>query len=187
MSRPEKYYPCFGYEVTVREAADAANASPASLKTKMNRLGSMEAAVLDYEKRYGGVVARMENIVKNRGGAAAVEEKAKREILQALGYADENQTEIEDPEDARDECTMATSTGLILPCIAEELTYDAERKALALYNMAIEGLKGLVEEEGFEKSGEHKAACRLLEALGFERRTRFEPMIDWNALAGRKI
>ena len=50
-----KLYPCFGYGITIPEAAKFACVSPQGFRVQFKKLGGdMEAAIEYYEKRYGG-------------------------------------------------------------------------------------------------------------------------------------
>lgn len=55
MPNPKKLYHCFGYEVTIDEAAEFCSVSVASVRAQLSKLGgSMEAVMQLYERRYGG-------------------------------------------------------------------------------------------------------------------------------------
>ena len=50
-----KLYPCFGYRITIHEAAEFACVSPHGFWVQLKKLGGdMEAAMECYEKRYWG-------------------------------------------------------------------------------------------------------------------------------------
>lgn len=50
-----KLYPCFGYGITIPDAAKFACVSPQGFRAQFKKLGGdMEAAIEYYEKQYGG-------------------------------------------------------------------------------------------------------------------------------------
>ena len=53
--KSKKLYRCFGYDITIDEAAEFCNVSVASIRAQLTKLGgSMEAVLRMYDNRYGG-------------------------------------------------------------------------------------------------------------------------------------
>lgn len=66
---------------------------------------------------------------------------------------------------------------------AEDNTPE-DRKALMLYNAAIDALTKLVQNETFERDTmNYMPTCILLDGLKRQRREYFEKLIDWYAIA----
>lgn len=185
-----KLYPCFGHEITIPEAAEFACVSPGGFRAQLKKLGGdMEAAIEYYEKRYGGVKARMENAMEQR-----TEELAAQKIIEILGVQDEK-TEAGESETAlpamseeekkpvQEEKPRQKAKARIELAPAEDNTPE-DRKALALYNAAIDALTQLVENETFERDVmNYMPTCILLDGLKRQRREYFEKLIDWHTIA----
>lgn len=95
----KKLHSCFGWEITIYEAAQFCTVSAASIRGALSKLGgSMEAVLQFYDKRYGGVIARMENYMEAREPQEpTAEEAAVNDIMAALGMA-EPAAEATEPE-----------------------------------------------------------------------------------------
>ena len=185
-----KLYPCFGYEITIPEAAGFACVGPEGFRAQLKKLGGdMEAAIEYYERRYGGVKARMENVMEQNA-----EELAAQKIIEILGVQDEkseageSETALqaipeEEKKPAPEEKPRQKARSRIELAPAEENTPE-DRKALALYNAAIDALTKLVKNETFERDTmNYMPTCILLDGLKRQRREYFEKLIDWYAIA----
>lgn len=185
-----KLYPCFGHKITIPEAAEFACVGPEGFRAQLKKLGGdMEAAIEYYEKRYGGVKARMENVMEQNA-----KELATQKIAEILGVQDEK-TEAGESETAppampeeekkpvQEEKPLRKAKPRIELAPAKDNTPE-DRKALALYNAAIDALTKLVKNETFERDTlNYTPTCIVLDGLKRQRREYFEKLIDWYAIA----
>lgn len=194
----KKLYPCFGYEITIDQAAEFACVAVASVRAQLTKLGgSMEVVMQAYDKRYGGVIARMEEAMEYDK-----DKKAMGDIMAALGLVEELETGSEPAEDLQaNELPLADGGGIrILPDKEEEAEpvpekmritleeiqpdYAQDRRNLAAINEAIEAVERLTDVDAVM---EHAEVMRddFLDKLKYIRLNAFEHLIDWDAIAGK--
>lgn len=212
MPIPKKLYPCFGYEITIDEAAEFCSVSVASIRARLTELGgSMEAVLQLYDKKYGGVIARME-------GYKDAEDDVKTrqtvdDIMTALGMAEEAETESDageaespaveaergfNPENAENIGVMIHRGGIaeIEPVdeaaefpgmMLEELRPDhtEEKRQLSLLNAAITAIEKL-EDVDFVLECASVLRDDFLMKLKQMRINEFEHLVDWAAIAAGK-
>lgn len=204
MANNKKLYPCFGYEITIDQAAECACVSVAAVRGQLTKLGgSMETVMQMYEKRYGGVINRMRKLLDYDE-----DEKAAKDIMAALGFADDEETEHPDtqmaeiaiaaPEALANATPLAENTGIMILPEEEpeneeprimfapiEKDDSGDRKELALLNDAIEALEKLEEVEIVEECA---AVMRedMLMKLKDIRMNGYDHLINWRAIAEGK-
>lgn len=204
MHKNKKLYPCFGYEITIDQAAECACVSVAAVRGQLTKLGgSMETVMQMYEKRYGGVIARMEQMMEYDA-----DKQAAKDIMAALGFADDEETEHQDGQVAEDAIAapatnvipLAENTEIMILTEEEKEAENKEprimfapiekddsgdRKELKLLNDAIEALEKLEEVETVEESAGAMREDVLLK-LKEIRMDGYEHLINWRAIAEGK-
>lgn len=207
MHKNKKLYHCFGYEITIDQAAECACVSVAAVRGQLTKLGgSMEAVMRMYEKRYGGVISRMEQMMERDADKRAMED-----VMAVLGFENGQETECSDGQAAKNDIAvpeapaanaipLAENTGImILPEETPEteskgprITFvpiekddSGDRKELTLLNNAIEALEKLEEVEIVEECA---GVMRedVLNKLKDIRMNRYEHLINWRAIAEGK-
>lgn len=137
----------------------------------------------------GGVKARMENAMEQRA-----EELAAQKIAEILGVQDEKSEAkensiglpamLEEEKKPTPEEKPRQKAKARIELAPAEDNAPEDRKALALYNAAVDALTQLVENETFERDTmNYMPTCILLDGLKRQRREYFEKLIDWYAIA----
>lgn len=207
MHKNKKLYRCFGYEITIDQAAECACVSVAAVRSQLTKLGgNMETVMQMYERRYGGVIARMEQMMEYDA-----DKRAAKDIMAALGFMDDEEiadeagqmaeaaiTEPEVPE--ANAIPLAENAGIMILPEEEpepekneprimfapiEVDDSGDRKELTLLNNAIEALEKLEEVEIVE---EYAGVMRedVLNKLKDIRMNGYEHLINWRAIAEGK-
>lgn len=198
----KKKYPCFGYEITIDEAAEFCCVSVASIRAQLTKLGgSMEAVVGMYDRRSGGVIDRMK---KYYADDVEKKNKAVDDIMAALGMAEaeeENEVMPAEPEEAHVfSAEGAAATGIMLvpadvpeeaaeemPALPRimlaEADHSGEKKQLSILNGAIDAIEKL-EEVNFVMECASVLRDDFLLKLKQMRVNEFEHLVDWKAIAG---
>lgn len=186
----EKRYPCMGHEITIKEAADITCVSVAAIRQQLSKMGgSMENVMLAYDKKYGGVFARMEQMVKRDKEQDAVDE-----ILDALGMSEDCEEPNEDDlPDALDMVVpLAENAGvMVIPDEAEtEPAAEPEPEGqeprgntvLCALNLAIKAIYAL-DKCMLGNSILYDVLQNCAADLKEIRNDKFGHLVDWEAIA----
>lgn len=202
----KKTYQAFGYEITMDEAIEAAGVSKSAFYAQLSALGgSMETVLRMYDKRYGGVMERLEQIMQDKGAgemsnqerlsAEAKDEAAKEQILNILFDADRaanvpvesvaaEPVAVQAGEPAAEPTEgQTTATGMPLAMGLEEIKPD--RQGLKLLNGAIRALDKLeAYADGSDriKPEEQTAIHDARVQLQYLRVREYVELVDWEAL-----
>lgn len=198
----KKIYRAFGYEITIDEAIEAACVSRGAFYAQLSALGgSMETVLRMYDQRYGGVMARLEQIMQDKGAgemsnqerfrAAGEDEAAKEQILNILFDADRTasvpvESVAAEPEAAPMEEPAEEPTAAMAMSLAVELeAVKPDRRGLKLLNGAIKALDRLEEyADGSDriKPEEQSAIEGMSRRLTNMRIREYVELVDWEAL-----
>lgn len=208
MAQKGKTYPCFGYELTIKDAADIACVSPAAFRQQLSKLGgSMETVLNYYDKRDGGVIARMENMMDYRK-----EQEAAGAILDVLIESTHPKAALVGAETQENVVPLADNTGVMVvpadkdhrqeaytsvtasaaqktthadsldqPCTnkAEDKT---DKDALGTFNAAIKAIEAL-DASIMDDQELYEMLQGGMEELKAMRRRVFDHMVDWDTIA----
>lgn len=208
MAQKGKTYPCFGYELTIKDAADIACVSPAAFRQQLSKLGgSMETVLNYYDKRDGGVIARMENMMDYRK-----EQEATDAIMDVLSKSVQPTLAPAETEKQEDVVPLADNAGVMVvpaeqapqaealpsatnPAVqeiahaestdqahADEAADKPGKAALMVFNQAIKAI-GNVRPEMMDDTSLYEILQTSKEELVAMRRRVFDHLVDWDAIA----
>lgn len=201
MAEKKKIHRAFGYEITIDEAIEAACVSRAAFYAQLSALGgSMETVLRMYDQRYGGVMARLEQIMQDKGAgemsnqerfrAAGEDEAAKEQILNILFDADRTasvpvESVASEPTAAMEEPASEPTAAMAMSLAVELEAVKPDRRGLKLLNGAIKALDRLEEyADGSDriKPEEQSAIEGMSRRLTNMRIREYVELVDWEAL-----
>lgn len=176
-------YPCLGYELTIKDAADIACVSTAAIRQQLSKLGgSMETVLNYYDKRDGGVIARMENLMDCRGEQRDAADK----ILEVLCKVAEDpaQEEVQEERAAAEQPPEEANHSCMEPVCEKQVCIFAsgKRAELASFNAAIKAIEAL-DAGVMDDPALFETLQNSNEELKAMRRRVFDDLVDWEAIA----